>query len=334
MSVAVALIGAGLMGRWHAFYAKKNKAKILAVVDPDAKAASRLARLHGASALSNMQELLGSFSPEIVHICSPLSTHKAIALAALDHGAHVIVEKPLTDTAKSTHLLLDYRRDKQLLVVPVHQFAFQRGVGHVLEALPSLGQPLRLQFTICSAGGISMSRASLDGLLADILPHPLSVLQRLWPCSTVDPKEWHVKRITDGELDAHGYWGAARISLTISLNARPTCCLADLYATHGTARIDFFHGFSTVRRGALTRVEKTLAPFREAGGVAMAATANLVERVTTRELAYPGLSSLISHSYAASRGKSPPPFSREDIIKTAEMRDHIVAAAGLIRSRL
>lgn len=334
MSIRVAVIGAGLMGYWHAFYARKNKANILAVVDPDAHAAARLAQMHGATAFGHTQELFDRLSPDVVHICTPLSTHHAIALAALDHGAHVIVEKPLTDTAARTQLLLDAARKKGRLAVPVHQFAFQRGVRHVHETLPSLGEPLRLQFRICSAGGRSMDEVSRDALLADILPHPFSVLQRLWPDAAVNPQEWHASRSRDGELDADGPWGAARIDLSISLNARPTCCEADLYGTAGTVRIDFFHGFSTVHRSAVTRASKVLRPFREAGGVAMAASANLVKRAVTREPAYPGLSALISDCYAAVRGDSPPPLSEDDILRPAELRDHIAATANLLRCRL
>lgn len=211
VGIGVAVIGAGLVGRWHAHYARQNGADILAIVDHDVAAASRLARMHGAMAFGHTTEMLASASPSVIHICTPLPSHPSIALEALAHGAHVIVEKPFADTAETARLVLDYARERRLLAVPVHQFACQRGIRQVLKNLSALGEPLRLKFRISSAGGEAMDPAGRDALLVDILPHPLSVLQRLWPGAEASLEDWRVLKFRTGELDVCGRWGGAAL---------------------------------------------------------------------------------------------------------------------------
>ena len=41
-----------------------------------------------------MDALLAEARPDVVHVCTPPAAHVAAALAALEAGAHVYVEKP------------------------------------------------------------------------------------------------------------------------------------------------------------------------------------------------------------------------------------------------
>ena len=45
--LTVAIVGAGLMGHWHAHAARKNDAIITAVIDPNAEAANALVGRYG-----------------------------------------------------------------------------------------------------------------------------------------------------------------------------------------------------------------------------------------------------------------------------------------------
>src|SRR4051812_21298249 len=83
-------------GHWPS-YAKSNDVEIVAVVD------SSPARQTAAKALkpdlhlySSMDELWRSEKLDFVDICTPPSSHAALAVAALKQKAHVMCEKPLT----------------------------------------------------------------------------------------------------------------------------------------------------------------------------------------------------------------------------------------------
>jgi predicted dehydrogenase len=98
----VAIIGAGLMGYWRGRAARHVGSQVVAVVDPDAKRAKRLARAcRAAAAVTDLSELAGD-GVDAVHICSPTSTHRALATQALEAGIHVLVEKPLAESADQT----------------------------------------------------------------------------------------------------------------------------------------------------------------------------------------------------------------------------------------
>src|SRR5262245_4280122 len=119
----VAVVGAGLMGRWHAHYALQRGAKVAAVVDTSPEAASALARRAGGPPVFlNAAAMLEAVRPDVAHICSPLASHLPLALQAIAAGAHVLVEKPMTPTAAEAGTLLDAARARGVHACPVHQF--------------------------------------------------------------------------------------------------------------------------------------------------------------------------------------------------------------------
>ena len=67
-----------------------------------------------ATAYTKMDDFLGS-DVDVVYIASPNSLHASQALAALDAGKHVIVEKPLVATAMEFEKLDEALRKKPSL---------------------------------------------------------------------------------------------------------------------------------------------------------------------------------------------------------------------------
>ncbi len=56
---------------------------------------------------SDYRAMLSSLRPDVVHICTPHDTHVPIALEALAHGAHVLLEKPVAHTIDEASRLID-----------------------------------------------------------------------------------------------------------------------------------------------------------------------------------------------------------------------------------
>ena len=316
------------MGRWHAHYARQHGAHVVAVVDNSQLAASALARrARNAAVFDDMGAMLEDTRPQVVHVCTPLASHLALALQAVAAGAHVLVEKPLTATALQATTLLDAARDKGVHVCPVHQFAFQRGVARLADVLRELGEPLSVAFEICSAGGERQTGASLDAILAEIVPHPLSVLQAVWPHNPMRPEDWSAQSSLAGELNAQGKSGEIPVSVRISMNARPTRCEMELLCRDGSIHLNFFHGYAVIRRGKPSRLDKITQPFRFAGATVGVAAANLAGRALRRELAYPGLGTLIGRFYAASRSSGDNPIPAGQALAAAIVRDHVIRQA-------
>ena len=93
MRLRYGLIGAGVVAPLHL----------------DAIAALDDAELVGISSLDpehlDVDELL-ALEPDVVVICSPHPSHAALAIAALEAGAHVLVEKPLAPEAREADTMI------------------------------------------------------------------------------------------------------------------------------------------------------------------------------------------------------------------------------------
>ncbi len=95
--VTTAVVGVGYLGRFHAQkYARLPGCRLLAVADVDAGRAAAVAAEVGCDSVGDYRQLLGRV--EAVSIAAPTTVHHEIALAFLEAGAHVLVEKPITAT--------------------------------------------------------------------------------------------------------------------------------------------------------------------------------------------------------------------------------------------
>jgi predicted dehydrogenase len=328
--LTAAVVGAGLMGGWHASAIRRAGGKVIAVVDSDGERAAALAKdFVGAQVYTHLEDALSQARPAVVHLCTPTSTHGKQAEQALKAGAHLFVEKPLASTLQDTQDIISLAEQNRLAVCPVHQFIFQDGVQRVQAWLPKAGDILQISFTIHSAGGVRLAPADLDALAADILPHPLSLLQALLPGSL--ESDWNVSRPAPGELRAtgthfeHSLEGGVGLAIEISLNARPTQNSVSVAAKNATLNADLFHGFAVRLPGTISRTHKIIQPFENSLRQFSAAAGNLVVRLLNNESAYPGLRRLVCLFYEALRIGGIPPIPVHDTIAVARARQIILA---------
>jgi predicted dehydrogenase len=107
--LAVALVGAGFMGRVHARAALVNGARLVGVSGSTPERALSAATALGASrAYRSVEELIADPDVELVHICTPNHLHADVARDVIEAGKHVICEKPLATS------LLDAQALQQL----------------------------------------------------------------------------------------------------------------------------------------------------------------------------------------------------------------------------
>ncbi|HVF11307.1 MAG TPA: Gfo/Idh/MocA family oxidoreductase [Abditibacteriaceae bacterium] len=330
-ALRAAIVGGGLMGRWHAHAVEKCGGCVAAVVDTSEAAARRLAARHrAASTFTRVEPMLEQIRPDVVHICTPLATHQPLAELALEASCHLLVEKPLTADARSTEFLLERAAQRGVLLCPLHQFAFQDGVLQTLRWLPDLGRVIHLQATFCSAGGAGLEAAVLDTIVADILPHPLSLLQTLAPHGLASDG-WTATRPADGEMRAHCTTQGVTASLVISMNARPTESSFLILGTEGAIHLNLFHGYAFRQTGQVSRMRKIIHPFDSSLRHLAAAAFNLGGRTARSEPAYPGLRRLVCEFYHAVGTKSAAPISPEATLQAAHVREVLMQQAGLLQ---
>lgn len=310
-----AIVGAGLMGRWHADAVGHAGGRVVAVVDPVVARARALARRYrGSRSVLALDEVLGD--ADVVHVTSPSPTHVELAAAAIHAGRHVLVEKPLAPTVPETRHLLELARARRVLLCPVHQYPFQEGVTRALAERPRLGRLRHVEITMCSAGADGLDEDARDRIAGEILPHPLSLLQRVLP-SGVGEAAWAVRHPGAGEIRALAEVDGVTAFVTVSMSARPPVNRMVLFAERATTTVDLFHGYRAVEPGTVSRIHKAARPFTHSATVAGAAAANLARRAARREPAYPGLRMLCARFYDAVRDAGDPPIGAADVMAVA-----------------
>jgi predicted dehydrogenase len=315
------------MGRWHAEAVARTGHAVVAVADPDhARAAALAARFPGARTVTDLREVAGTV--DVVHVCAPSPDHQRLAASAVDAGCHVLVEKPIAADAEGAATLLRAAAARGRLVVPVHQFLFQRGVLRVQRSPGLLGPLLHVDAIACTAGADRQPACGGDRLTLEIMHHLLSLVARLVSPS-LTTADWHVRRTAPGELRADGTLAGTSVSLLVSTHGRPTTNALRLVGERGTAHVDLFHGFATIVRGPATRSFKVMHPFVLGGATLVAATANLASRAWAREPAFPGLRELVRRFYAAVEAGGPPPITGEETLEVARAAATI---AGMARA--
>ncbi len=320
------IVGAGLMGGWHAHAIRHSGGRVVAVADPDPLAARALARKHHAAVHASARDMLAAGDLDVIHVCSPLPTHVPAAEQAIAAGIHVLVEKPLAPDAAATRQLLAAAAGRGVLLCPVHQFLFQDGVQMARRAPSPVGTLRHLEINICTAGADERPPETWDDILAEVLPHPLSLAQALLP-GGVGSLDWRARRPSPSDLIVNGVAGGLAVRFLISLRARPTLCEMLLRGEAGTLHADLFHGFGFVEGGAVSRSRKILRPFLLASARLRAAGGNLLRRALRREPAYPGLRSLVAAFHAAAAGGGPPPIPPGDVEAVAAAADILIAEA-------
>lgn len=103
----VAVIGCGSWGRNHArVYKNLQVADLLAVADVNKSTAEEIGKTYNVDWYTDPDEVLERSDVEAVSICTPTVTHADIALAAVQVGKHVLVEKPMTNTFEEAKSLI------------------------------------------------------------------------------------------------------------------------------------------------------------------------------------------------------------------------------------
>jgi predicted dehydrogenase len=328
--VRAAIVGAGLMGRWHAQAIQRSGSRVVAVVDPDTSRAESLAsRLADRPAIAgDVGYAVREHDIQVVHVCTPIESHESIVRAAIAGGAHVLVEKPLAPDAPAVERLHAMAAERGVLLCPVHQFLFQPGVQYAARQLPRLGPVRQVDVVACSAGADGRSDTERERVALDILPHGLSLVRRLLG-APLAVSSWQVGHGPAGELRAVGEVGESAVMIAVSMRARPTENSLTLRCDRGTVSIDLFHGFATIERSAPTRLGKVGRPFVASAILFGAATGNLIGRAARGEAAYPGLRELVRRFHNAAAGRGTLPITVDESIDVARARDIIAA----IRSR-
>ncbi len=167
-----AVIGVGYLGRFHAQkYAQAANSRLVAVVDANEAARTRVAGETGARPHADYRELLGEV--DAVSVVTPTPAHYAIARDFLRAGAHVLVEKPITETAQQARELIEAARSAGRVLQVGHLERFNPAV---LAAEPHLRTP---RFIECHRLAPYRERGTDVNVVLDLMIHDIDIVQSI-----------------------------------------------------------------------------------------------------------------------------------------------------------
>jgi predicted dehydrogenase len=110
---------------------------VVALADPDQAGRRRAAERSGAKrTYADFQEMLLTVRPELVVVAPRWSEqHFNMAKAAIDNGAHVLLEKPFTTTLAEADALLNAARQRDRKIAVAHQMRMSPNIVQLRKAL-------------------------------------------------------------------------------------------------------------------------------------------------------------------------------------------------------
>lgn len=141
-TVKFAVIGYGHIGKRHAEMIRTNtKAELAAVCDIQATEINE-------PFFSSYDELLASnLDIDVINICTPNGLHTKQALKALEHGKHVVIEKPIALTRSDAEEIIFKSQEVSKHVFCVMQNRYSPPAVWLKEIVSNktLGEPLMVQ---------------------------------------------------------------------------------------------------------------------------------------------------------------------------------------------
>jgi len=177
--IRIGIIGVGYWGpNLIRNFSDVDDATVVACCDLSQERLRRIERHHrGVRCTTRYEDLLTDPNVDAVVISTPVSTHFPIAKAALEHGKHVLIEKPLTDSSENALALVELARRVNRTIMVDHTFIYTSPVRKIRELIDSgeLGEILYFDSVRINLGLFQKD----VNVIWDLAPHDLSIMDYL-----------------------------------------------------------------------------------------------------------------------------------------------------------
>lgn len=363
MTLKVAVVGCGKIADGHVEEIQKMPvaARVVAVADRELLMAEQIAKRYGIPAFyDDFDRLLATERPDVVHITTPPQSHLALAESAIDAGAHVYVEKPLTLSYGDSKRLVDHARraGKKLTIgyssyydpplVALRDLCARGLLGDPVHVESFLGYNLSGAFGTALLGDANHWVHRLPGkLFHNNLDHVLYKLVDFMPDDRPDER-LEADPLGDVRISAQGWirrsrrFGDARDSMLDELRVTFTSPGASAFAwfsSHLAPAAHFVRVYGTRNSAQVNHVARTLtlepqsrlpsafgrlAPAFTQGAQYFREGARNLARFARNDFQYfTGMNRLFSLFYEGIVSDGPPPIAYRDILRIAAWMDEI-----------
>ncbi|MFE0756592.1 Gfo/Idh/MocA family protein [Inquilinus sp. NPDC058860] len=183
--IGVGLVGYGYWGPNLArTVAETEGCAVAAVADKSDDALGRAHKRHPtARLLSDWRELVADPRVDAVVVATPVASHFDIALAALQAGKHVLVEKPIAESSAQASILIEEAAQRGLTLMVDHTFIYTGAVQKIEEMISS-GAIGDIYYYDSTRINLGLFQRDVN-VLWDLAVHDLAILDFVLPTHPV-----------------------------------------------------------------------------------------------------------------------------------------------------
>jgi predicted dehydrogenase len=183
--IRVGVVGYGYWGpNLVRNFSEARDCQVVAVSDmrPERRALVE-SRYPAVRTTEDYRDLLKDPNVDAIAIATPVDTHYAIALEALQAGKHVWVEKPMTSTSQEGMHLIDEAHRRDLVLHVDHTFVYSGAVRKIRE-LVSSGALGRIYYYDSVRVNLGLFQRDVN-VIWDLAVHDLSIMDYVIPMQPV-----------------------------------------------------------------------------------------------------------------------------------------------------
>lgn len=275
-----AIAGAGLIAsKKHipAFLKQDGKVELVALCDLNLQAAQKAANNFGIrEAYSDFSEMLSNEKPDLVDICTPPGTHARLAVEAMKHGCHVLIEKPMALTVPDCDEIVSASQQYKAKVCVAHSDLFYYPFIKAREVVKNggIGEFRGMRIFLSTPTDYMTSQKEHwahklpGGVIGETGPHvAYMTLAFINPVREVQVKaakrlEYPWSQAEDYRIDLIG--DKAISSVTLAYASNQWMARLDILGSEGTLLLDLQSlSFAKYKRSALTRGHVALSAIKE-----------------------------------------------------------------------
>ena len=228
--VRFALAGFGAWGKFHAHsIAGNSDAEMVAIAAPSEASREEARRLHpSARIFTGSLAMIAEAEFDIIDIATPSHTHRALALAAMERGKHVLLEKPMATTLDDCKAIVAAAQKHGVHLAVGHEFRLSSQWGEIKRIIErgTIGEP---QYVLVELSRLVAGLMSTTGCLSmhvvnnQARPH--------WECA---PEEKYARQV-EGRP---GYYALLPLTIIADIATLPFQAIVIGMAHEGWVNID------------------------------------------------------------------------------------------------
>ena len=318
----VGLIGSGYVSRFHLLALQRlPNVELAGVFDLDSARAQALAVAAGCRAFSSPAKLYAA-GVDVVHVLTPPASHAMLTIQALEHGCHVLVEKPLATNVEDCDQIAAAAAKANRIICVNHSLLRDPFIVRALAMVQAgaVGEILAMDYFRSSdyppyLGG-SLPPQYRDGgyPFRDLGVHALYLMQAfLGDIEDVQAQFRNAGKLSVDTNIRYDEWralvrcakGTGQIQL--SWNVKPIQNQLFIQGTKGTLRVDLFSMFIAHRKNTpLPKAfERAANAIGEGQTICTQVTGNVVRFLHGKLLPYHGLQILVEDFYTGLSAEVP-----------------------------